>query len=551
MILPRRLRSILRRQACVLRAGAVLAAALGGTLAAAAPAGPPLTITWLGMPRFVAGREGSWGERFLERELNIELKPQFLEYLSYQRRVPLMMLGGSVPDVYWIDELSNLRRNAHHGLALELPYETLVAHAPSYVRLVNEYAPESWLLSYYRGRNFGLPLIGMDYSLMLPMPFLWRADWLERVGFSSPPETLEEYDRAFMAFRKEDPNRSGKTDTYGLSPDGPNQRGTPAALQKMMMEFFGAYGILPGDWMERDGRVVWGGVQPECKEVLALLRRWYAEGVIYPDYITASMAQQMELLFLNNVTGYLNFPGWFRGFRTDLSTSIAYKMARLQPGARIAPAVPPIGPQGRRGGRVAGGAQSILAFGPQLRDEPEKLARILQLIERLASEEQFFMAARVGERGLHWEWTAEQGLMLLPPYKGDTTRTQRELLASDPDVTASWGYFTPFGRPDLAEKWQAAAERTFNASFRRREWALQGALIRPEIVAGAEDLLGDLVQLQSTYYSEIIQLRRPLEDFEHFVELWYRNGGRVLTENAQQLFEEKKQILARTALPPR
>lgn len=49
---------------------------------------------------------------------------------------------------------------------------------------------------------------------------------------------------------------------------------------------YGAFGFLPDRWTEKDGKLVYGAVQPEIKEALTLLNKRYKDGVIDPEFIT-------------------------------------------------------------------------------------------------------------------------------------------------------------------------------------------------------------------------------------------------------------------------
>jgi putative aldouronate transport system substrate-binding protein len=47
----------------------------------------------------------------------------------------------------------------------------------------------------------------------------------------------------------------------------------------------GAYGAFPDIWMEKDGQLVYGGIQPEVKTALEKLAEWYRAGYIDPEFV--------------------------------------------------------------------------------------------------------------------------------------------------------------------------------------------------------------------------------------------------------------------------
>lgn len=42
------------------------------------------------------------------------------------------------------------------------------------------------------------------------LAMLWRKDWLDKVGITKAPETLEEFEKAVYAFAEKDPDGNGK-----------------------------------------------------------------------------------------------------------------------------------------------------------------------------------------------------------------------------------------------------------------------------------------------------------------------------------------------------
>ena len=224
--------------------------------------GRRLQISWCGIPVHASSTEGTWVERNLEETFNVDLKPLFLDWNSYRQRRPMRFAAGEIPDVNWDGNPLVLRRNIHHGFVLDIPYELILKHAPNYVRNVNRYGAEAWMYARYQGKNYGIPTVSIinTYS----HSSLWRKDWLDKVGIDKVPDNIEELYTALWKFRHEDPDGNGVKDTYGICP--------PTNWHAFFIDIFNAFGILPQDFQLRDGRVVWGGIQPETKEVLQKLQ---------------------------------------------------------------------------------------------------------------------------------------------------------------------------------------------------------------------------------------------------------------------------------------
>ena len=292
--------------------------------AGAAGHAEPLTVSWLGPPFYAGAREGLWVERMLEDRFNLELKPIFMDPNGYDRKKPLMIAGGPVPDFIWEANPLGLQKSVQHGFIAEVPLELIHRTMPVYYRELTEEAPIAWLYSIVDGRNYGVPTMSRQGAQ--PKPGIWRMDWLRRLGIEQPPETLEAFEEALRLISTGDPDGNGINDTYGMSGDISNW------WWVAFSEIFGAYGVLPFDWQTVDGRIVWGGIRPETREVLALLRRWYEDGLIHPEFVTDNMlpGQTLDRKFLSGKTGYIYYRGEQWNLNYTSNGSIAFKLLSLQ-----------------------------------------------------------------------------------------------------------------------------------------------------------------------------------------------------------------------------
>lgn len=494
-----------------------------------------LTVSWMGIPRFAVAREGTWIERRLEERFNVEIEPIFLDTMAYDRRKPLAFGAGAVPDVWWEGDPISVQRNVYHGFALEIPYEVIVKHAPNCARQLIRHAPEAWLNSRWEGANYGLPTYGIRN--VHPIPGVWRMDWLRNVGIERVPETLEEMETALRKFVYEDPDRDGKDDTIGLQT-------SMLAWWSAFGEVFGAYGVMPFDWMVRDGQVVWGGLLPESKRALALLAGWYEDGLIDPEFVsTRFLNRQFDESFIHGKSGYRPFGGLYARIDLTQKNSLLSLTKQMNPEAEFAVDKFLKGPDGKRRGRVWGPGAHVICFGRHLAREPEKVIRILKMFDAMARDEQLFLEARMGQRGVHWEFDEDEGVDLLAPYDARNAGV-KELINTQLDLGA--GFFSAFGAtPNLVEAYLGEKEKAFRREYQRPEWAMYDILGKPDTVPSAGTYLGDLRELQKTAYTEIIRGERPVDSFEVFVANWKREGGDIVLKEANELYRAKLAIVER------
>lgn len=486
-------------------------------------------ISWMPLPRYPNGLEGAYGERVLEERFNVDIKPILMDQAGYGQRKPMQFAAGNIPDIVWDGNPSDVHKDIHHGCIRPIPLELIQKHAPSYFKLISEHAPIGWLYTDFAGENWGLPIIWAEGGL--PTPGVWRKDWLKAVGIDKDPETIEEFEEAFRRFTFNDPDGNGKDDTYGLT-------NTTVGWHLMFSEFFGAFGVLPFDWIERDGAIIWGGVSPEAKEALALLRRWNEEGLLDPEWVTDGLGEKRRLKekLMNGRIGYAYSMAVFDEFDTQTPKSLVNVITQLNPDAAVVPAQLPVGPSGVRGVRNWGTASNIYVAGPGVIDDPLKLIRTLKIFDyQVGSGEAVYLESMYGQQGKHWDYfegKRSEGIVRLDPYIAERDFQQQ--------VLSVWSTeHSEYYASNLSE---AAAE--FNAKYRDPEYCLLNAIGRPEMVPSAQLYLEDLRLWQMNVYTEIIRGNLPLEYFDEFCVLWAERGGAQMTLEAQDVLQRKQQIFS-------
>ncbi len=484
------------------------------------------TLVWQGIISHVSGKEDSWIESNLERLFSLELKPLFMDSNAFQRRRPLMLAGGDIPDLMWNGDPLGVRTNLRNGFIMEVPYEVMLQYAPTYVEYLNRYGREAWLYAHHQGKNYGIPTFFADATR--PRIGCWRMDWLDNVGIKQVPETVDEMGEALRRFRFDDPDGNGKLDTYGWSP-------YIGHWSIAFAEIFAAFDVLGFDFMlTDDGEVVWGGVLPGARQALEVLQAWYEEGLLDPDFLLETRESGGK--FTNGKVGYNYAVDAFSDYDLSKTTSLAGKVAAFSPGARIVPGPPLRNQAGQRRGRSWGGAGHILQFGIQLEQQPEKVVRVLKMLEACAASEQLYLEAQRGQRGRHWDYAPEQGVHLLPPFEENRALQQQELLPR------TVFFFPSTIEPVYDHKYFAVEELEWLAKNKNPDWSMVNALGKSDVVPSAGRYLEDLRNWQMTVFVEMVVGSRSIESFDKFVAEWRRRGGDVVTREANEMYREMRKI---------
>ena len=215
--------------------------------------------------------------RLYEDVLGIKVVYDWIEKGDmYGKKLGVAISSGHIPDVVRVDAnqlrlLSNAGRiqdltGAYLNYATDLTKEVLMQEglSPFQAATIN-------------GKLMGIPQI--DSSIDKASLIWIRTDWLEALGLQFP-QTMEDVIEIAKAFTEQDPDQNGVDDTYGLA--ATHYLWDPVAGLEGFMAGYDAY---PQLWLEdEDGRLVYGGIQPEVKVALAKLQELYREGILDPSF---------------------------------------------------------------------------------------------------------------------------------------------------------------------------------------------------------------------------------------------------------------------------
>ena len=101
----------------------------------------------------------------------------------------------------------------------------------------------------------------------------------------------------FSKFRNNDPDGDGEKDTYGISGKG------YGSSKSLLATIYGAFGIMPGEFVVRDGEVVFADMTDDYKKCLTLLQSWYKDELLDPETVLTSNPYNSK--FWDGVTGAL------------------------------------------------------------------------------------------------------------------------------------------------------------------------------------------------------------------------------------------------------
>lgn len=258
---------------------------------------------------------------------------------SYDQKVSMAIASRTIPDIMFIEDYSILA---------ELVEEDMVEDLTA---VYNAYACDTVRAAYASyGDNNPLNTVTFDGKIMaIPktqlsdaQSFLWlRKDWLDKLGLEIP-HTTDEVAAVLKAFIEQDPNGTGAADTIGLPVLNTLYGGYPNN-HFANDNFFTAFDAYPDIWIRNgEGEVVYGSVQPEMKDALALLRDWYAQGLIDKEFTTRTYDDIVAMIASGRCGAYVG--PWWSPFNPAQTSSYANN------GAEWINVTAPVGSDGRING---------------------------------------------------------------------------------------------------------------------------------------------------------------------------------------------------------
>ncbi len=213
----------------------------------------------------------------------------------------LMIASGELPDVIeypWASAPKGADSLIKEGRILRLN-ELIDAHAPNLTKILNENPEYRKMVTTDEGNIYVMPFIMGDPSLSVVHGPIVREDWLKKLGVEQPT-TIAEWEAMLTAIRDGDPNGNGQKDEIPYLFHLPD-----IDLNHL---FVGAWGIT-SDFYNEGGTVKYGPIQPEFKEFLATMARWYQEGLIDPDFATTDGKLKDAKVTGNQVGAFTGYPG--------------------------------------------------------------------------------------------------------------------------------------------------------------------------------------------------------------------------------------------------
>ncbi len=268
---------------------------------------------------------------------------------------------------------------------------------PNYFKWISEKELEG----YYK-------IEGAEDGLRAPTPFdlhpyvAWyiRKDWLDNLGLKIP-ENYEETLKVMRAFTFDDPDQNNKHDTYGFSTSGNGANVGFDWFEWVKNDFYSSMFV-------DEGKLIDAGSSSRTVDALRDIKSVIDEKIVDPNWFL-NKGSDHHSRFIEGKVGIIKAMG--RNFALEGSdTSALNRLREIHPEAEIVPFNP--FPDKKGIYSTPQGSNGFVVPVKLVENEPEKVIRMMEILEFLASQDGYLLT-HYGEEGK--SYTREGNKITLMP----------------------------------------------------------------------------------------------------------------------------------------
>lgn len=468
--------------------------------------------------------------RYLRKMLNIQNESVHMEREErYDEYVNILVKDHTLPDVLVVSDRETLHELVENDLVADLTdvYESCTS--PRIKEMYDSYGGELLEGGMFDGRLMAIPETVIDHGPCL----LWlRKDWMEELDLAEP-KTLEEAFTIIEEFKKNRMGTEPGEEPIGLLCDT-SLVGT-TSTNYSVEPVFDSFGAFPQRWiMDEYGGVVYGSVTGETKEALGYLNQLYERGILDTDFALRAQNNLRDIVVEGKCGAFFGL--WWTPNNPLMDTYDRDGTAEWEPYYLT--------------GDALNGSQRFTTFRDNKYvvvrkgyEHPEIVMKIISVLfdytryeTKDADEVNSYFALNVDP-------TARPLVINVDYYEATYKVTENIRKALNGKISVNSlsaiekSYYDACsnyleGRNVTAEDW---------AAYKSRISAV-GLLIdgdyKPPVRKYLEDTDGEIPEalktLEKNTFIQIIMGKKPLDYFDEFVELWYEQGGKELTEQVRE-----------------
>lgn len=452
----------------------------------------------------------------------------------YDQKLGLSINSGDIPDMFRVNGAQFVLLH-EAGLLADLT-DVYAAEASPNTRDIMAQDPVALKAATIGGRLWGIPLT--DASIA-SAPVLWvRQDWLDKLEIPAPTSMADVLEIS-RRFAEEDPDGNGVDDTVGLAVT--KELWGPSAS---LTGFFNGFHAYPHIWIERDGALTYGSVQPEMRSALIALQGMYKSGQIDPEFGVKDINKVTETIAQGKVG--MEFGVWWNPYHP------LYLSQQNEPDAYWSPyAIPSVDDTPAKS-QYSSAVGSFLVVNAEY-EHPEALIRMINFwtdnIVRTQDDNvrRIFLGDINAPDVVLYKYTIAH--LWEPNAILSGGRLLREALAKrDPtglNLDAQWRYriIQAYFEQGTKEAWVEVATNGPDGSVTILERVAEDMGMMNRFYGTPTPVMAEKMAALQTMEVEMITkiiMGDPIERFDQFVEDWRRTGGDAIIEEVNVWYADNR-----------
>ncbi|MDU2242566.1 MAG: extracellular solute-binding protein [Paenibacillus sp.] len=447
------------------------------------------------------------GIKMINERFNVDYQLSLIPQGSYSEKLSAVFASGKLPDLITFE--GDDAWNRYPKFAAQGAFADLGEYIDKYptFQIIPDYVLDQFKVD---GKIYAIP----TYSPKAGFTVMIRKDWLDNLGLPVPT-SYDELKKAALAFTKDDPDKDGKNDTYGI-----------ALGQDINPKLnLGAYWD-PNAWYHQDeqGRFIPGTIGKGFKDTIQMLADLYKEGAVTKDFVTLDWAN-------TNKEFYSGKAGIFIAAENGMSEDYMNGLLQIDPGAKFVALDAFEAPDGSKGWTAGRGFGGFNVISAEAAKDPAKLSRIFEILDFSRT---FYPPSERTDKNANYDWylggvgVAYDMVDGKPRFKENATAQGMNPSQYLPD--GGWpekdsdndypsAYKTPIMQ-ELARK--VADDHAASLWYASPDYNV----ISPTLIAKGTDLTKFLLDEQTKMISGQI----PVSDWDKMVEEWKSKGGEQIIE---------------------
>jgi putative aldouronate transport system substrate-binding protein len=254
-----------------------------GPAAQTGPSGEPRPVTWwLTLNANVSANYANLGATPFGKGL-MQKTGVTVEFLhppagGASEQFNLMVADGDLPDLMeynWLNYPGGPEKAIADGVIIPLN-EVFEKYCPNLMAFLKTHPEYDRMIRTDSGHYYCFPMIRDDPKLLNATGLMLRQDWLDELGLAVPT-TIDEWYTVLKAFKAQ-------------------KGGVPLSFESFFllsyeMPFPYAFNTMYGRYVDTEGKIRMGQVEPGYRNFLETMAKWYREGLIDPDFASATFDQ--------------------------------------------------------------------------------------------------------------------------------------------------------------------------------------------------------------------------------------------------------------------